>query len=322
MKKSTMNKSQRQRIALALLAGCAVFATGAQAESLRLNASKAGDLAPNQLRPAITAAWQNDAREPVSVSYALDMDTPLALNSKPEPVESREYWRKISGAELNRGVELPITAPGALLRISGVATTAQAHKNAVLIESDALVLRSPQGREQSLSASARSLYQAAKDQPELVPVARGGIAAKLDDELGAGKFQLKSKQAVAADGEYLVQVFEPSSPYRLQSKHGAHNVLAGNALEVDGLLLRDGETIAVREAKAVLLTPDGRRLPLDVRRGGNNRWQVAQALDLPSGDVPGLWEVEWTMKADDNGLAVERQVRSAFAFAAAFQEIP
>ncbi|MFN4291796.1 MAG: DUF4785 domain-containing protein [Permianibacter sp.] len=300
-------------VALAL----AAIAGSAQAETLRLQASKAGDLQAAQLRPAVTAPWQNDSRDRVAVSYALDMDAPLALNAKPEPIESREYWRKVSGAELNRGVDLPTTAPGAMLRVSAQSAFGQAQKNAVLIEPEGLLLRSPQGREQSLSASANSLYQAAKDEPAVLPVLRGGVAAKLDADLGAGIFQLKAKTAVAADTEYLIQVFEPDSPYRLQSKHRAHNVLAGNTLTVDGVMLRDGAAIAAKTATAALLTPDGRRLPLDVRRGKNGSWQIAQALDLPSGDVPGLWEVEWTMKAEHNGMAIERQVRSAFAFAAA-----
>lgn len=300
-------------VTLAVLAA----AGAAQAETVALQASKAGDLNSAQLRPAIAAPWQNEARERVAVSYALDMDAPLALNVKPEPIESREYWRKVSGAELNRGVELPTTAPGAMLRVSAQSAAGQAHKNAVLIEPEGLLLRSPQGREQSLSASANSLYQAAKDEPAALPVLRGGVAAKLDADLGVGMFQLRAKTAVAADTEYLIQVFEPDSPYRLQSKHRTHNVLAGNSLDVDGVLLRDGNAVVAKTASAMLLTPDGRRLPLDVRRGKAGGWQIAQALDMPSGDVPGLWEVEWTMKAEHNGLAIERQVRSAFAFAAA-----
>ena len=295
----------------------AALAGPVQAESLRLQANKAGDLSAAALRPAVVAPWQNDNRDRVAVSYALDMDAPLALNAKPEPIESREYWRKVSGAELNRGVDLPTTAPGAMLRVSAQSSFGQAQKNAVLIEPEGLLLRSPQGREQSLSASANSLYQAAKDEPATLPVLRGGVAAKLDADLGAGVFQLKAKTAVADDTEYLIQVFEPASPYRLQSKHRSHTVLAGNSLDVDGVLLRDGVAIAAKSASATLLTPDGRRVPLDVRRGKNSGWQIAQALDLPSGDAPGLWEVEWTLKAEHNGLAIERQVRSAFAFAAA-----
>ena len=315
MKNSMKTTSVLHAVALAL--SLAVFGGVAQAETLRLQASKAGDLSSNQLRPAVAAPWQNDSRDPVAVSYALDMDTPLALNAKPEPIESREYWRKISGAELNRGIDLPTTAPGAMLRVSAQSPAGQASKNAVLIEPEGLLLRSPAGREQSLSASASSLYQAAKDEPAALPVLRGGVAAKLDADLGVGVFQLKAKTTVAADTEYLVQVFEPDSPYRLQSKHSAYTVLAGNALDVDGVLLRDGVAVAAKTATAALLTPDGRRFALDVRRGTAGSWKIAQALDLPSGDVPGLWEVEWTLKAEHNGMAVERQVRSAFAFAAA-----
>lgn len=288
------------------------------AETLTLLPAMAGDQIPGELRPAVTASWQNDNREPVSVSYALDMDSGLSLNQKPEAIESKEYWRKVSGAELNRGVELPTTAPGALLRISGLSgnTTSGATKNVLQVDGEALSLRSPEGREQSLALSAQRLYQASKDQPANLPFARGSVAAKLDAALGAGVFTLTAKQSMAADAEVLVQVFEPESPYRLQAKHESYNVLAGGSLNAEGLLLNDSKALQVKDVTAVLLAPDGRRQPLLLSRAAGNRWHVAQTLDTPTADVPGLWEIEWTIKTTDNGLTVERQARSAFAFGA------
>ncbi len=310
-----------RRIAMLVLAvaGTVPALPAVAAETLKFLPAKAGDQIPGELRPAVTAPWQNDSRDPVSVSYALDMDTPLALDRQPEPIESKEYWRKISGAELNRGVDLPTTAPGALLRISGLGNSASASgasKSVLQVDGEELTLRSPTGREQSLVASAQRLYQASKDQPANLPFARGSVAAKLDADLGVGMFTLISSKGVAADAEFLLQVFEPDSPYRLQAKHASHNVLAGDSLNAEGLLLNEAKALPTEEVKAVLLAPDGRRQPLALVRASGNRWQVAQTLDTPTADVPGLWEIEWTVKASDNGMTIERQVRSAFAFGA------
>ncbi|NQD37149.1 DUF4785 family protein [Permianibacter sp. IMCC34836] len=320
-----MNNLNKRSVRTAII-GAVIGLTGAlpvvAAETLKLLPAVAGDQIPGDLRPAISAPWQNDNREPVSVSYALDMDSALSLNPKPEAVESKEYWRKISGAELNRGIDLPTTAPGALLRISGFGNGNQASKSVLLVDGEALSLRSPQGREQSLASAAQSLYQAAKDQPSNLPFARGSVAAKLDADMGAGVFTLTAKQPMPADAEFVVQVFEPDSPYRLQAKHANYNVLAGGSLNAEGVLLHEqsasqaAKALPVQAISAVLLAPDGRRLPLTVARGTGNRWQIAQLLDAPTADVPGLWEVEWQLKTTDNGLTVERQLRSAFAFAA------
>ena len=64
--------------------------------------------------PAPTGQFE---RAPVSFSWALD---PAAALYEPAPhlAESREYWQTVDAAELARGIDVDLSAPGALIRVS------------------------------------------------------------------------------------------------------------------------------------------------------------------------------------------------------------
>ena len=67
--------------------------------------------------PDGAAAVPDISREPVTFSWALDPEAPLA-EPRPFTAESREHWLRATAAELARGVPLYTLAPEALVRIN------------------------------------------------------------------------------------------------------------------------------------------------------------------------------------------------------------
>ena len=100
----------------ALAAASLVFVAGIASAARPLVAAGAGDQVPQRLAKLPMPTGEIE-RKPVSFSWALDPAAPL---SEPEPflAESREYWKTVDAGELSAGVALPVSAKGALIRVS------------------------------------------------------------------------------------------------------------------------------------------------------------------------------------------------------------
>ena len=105
-------------IALALLPA---FASAAP---LALLPAEAGDLVPQALIASKAATRADIERTPVTFAWALAPNAALE-KSAPFVAQSREYWKRVSAAELASGITLHTGAPGALLRLSPAAADAK-----------------------------------------------------------------------------------------------------------------------------------------------------------------------------------------------------
>ena len=52
------------------------------------------------------------AQLPISVSWPLPHDQAVQTQPQPFARPSREYWRDVSASELQKGLQLPLSAPG------------------------------------------------------------------------------------------------------------------------------------------------------------------------------------------------------------------
>src|SRR5687768_7444513 len=81
------------------------------------------DQVPTRLAALPAPAGQFE-RAPVSFSWALDPSDPLSTPDT-HVAESRESWQTVEGSELARGVDLALTAPGAMIRVSPASGSAR-----------------------------------------------------------------------------------------------------------------------------------------------------------------------------------------------------
>lgn len=240
-------------------------------------------------------------RAPVQFAWALDPSDAVHAPAV-EVMESRSFWRTVEAAQLQRGIDLPLSAPGAVIQLSPTA-------GARALGSEALRVRDAGDQLMPLRA-----FQTAQLQQAGMAVAAGTTLLKLDGG-GVGTYRL---QASGGEGRYVLQVLEPDSPVVLRARTDSSVVMAGTRLGVqvslDGLQTAPGNLAAQLAASALaaeglLVAPDGRSwtVPLRPARGGG----LSAVVDVPEegSQAPGLWELQ--VMAEQGGIA--RDTRLAFA---------
>ena len=242
-------------------------------------------------------------REPVQFAWALDPAEPV-LSAAPEVMESRSFWRTVEAAELQRGVEVELSAPGAVIQLSPAA-------GARALPAQSLKVRDAANRVMDTRQ-----FESAQLQQAGMAVTPGTQLLKLESG-DIGRYRL---QAADGQGRYVLQVLEPNSPVVLRARTDRAVAFAGSriSLQVD----MDGAqsaaaSLAQRLARAplvgqgLLVAPDGRTwdVPLQAGRGGGLSSTVA--LPAEGSDAPGLWELQ--VFTEQAGIA--RDTRLAFALA-------
>lgn len=241
----------------------------------------ANDLVPDQLSTLRPKAAASLPSEEVHYAWRLQSDATLAAQA-PHQAESREFWADHDATAWQSGVRVHTTRPGALLRISPLATT-----RAPLQPADLIVERN--GRQYGNASALASVASADDLAAGAAPFPAGTTAFRLDASLGAGEFVLR---APAASGGYLLHVFEPDSSdvLKLQATRDSH--LAGQSLNLRAQFERSGRLQSLDRVAGVLTAPDGRSFDLAFRRQFDGSYSAS--LPAPSAaDMGGpvLWEV-------------------------------
>ena len=300
-------------LASALLAVCT--ATPALAATQALLPPQSGDMVPTTLLARNAAARLTAAsaatprmhveRTPLSVNWPLPHDDALQAQPQAFARSSREYWRDVSASELQQGLKLPLSAPGAIIRLSpGDRTVGKLDPAGVrlLLGRQSLTANSAS----SQVADAASLRAAGMD----VPAA--SMVMQLKPELGTGVATL---QVPAASGRYVVHVFEPQSPFTATARADRGDLLQGQSVHVRVALQEQDREIPLSSAGGLLRAPDGTTTPLDFRRQADGSFTVdARPRSIPA--MPGLWEVHsFTVGKDGAGNEIRRDTTTVFAAA-------
>lgn len=252
--------------------------------------------------PALPAQYE---QAPISVSWALDHDSELQALPQPFASDSREYWRDVSASELQQGLRLPLTAPGAVIRLSpgdavgGKLNAADVH---LQLGAQSLTANTASAR----IADAAEMREAGMDLPAATMV------MQLKPELGTGMATLK---VPTASGRYVVHVFEPQSPFMVTSKADRTDVLIGNAVQVRVGLKDADRSLPLNSVGGLLRAPDGSTTRLSFRRQADGSF-TADVRPRNASSTPGLWEVHaFTQGLDEAGNVIRRDTTTAFAAA-------
>ena len=125
-------------LSIALALALSGTAAAARFESEVAFERDAGDLVPTTLvsAKAALAPGMNLETQAVRFSWVLPADQKIEAQ-QPFVRESKEYWTRVPGAELSKGMTLHTTAKGALIRLSPVSSDAKAASS---ISADDIVL--------------------------------------------------------------------------------------------------------------------------------------------------------------------------------------
>lgn len=277
----------------ALAAFTTVFTAGIAHAAQPLLPAGAADQVPQRLAvlPAPGGAIE---RKPVAFSWALDPNEALS-NTAPFLAESREYWMTVDAAELQRGLPLQMTAPGALIRVS------PAKGSAGLRGSDFSVNAGNRKVGIAQAADADTLRKAGMD------ASAGTQVIRLGDGSGAGRHVLR---AANARGRYVVHVFEPTSDRVLFARAERNQVLAGSNMRVAIGATTAGRSTGVA-SQALLVGPDGSSQPVAVRDAADGGQEAIFTVPANASQAKGLWELQVFGDVGD----VPRDARTAFAVA-------
>lgn len=237
-------------------------------------------------------------RTPVAVSWALDPDDALDARPQPHVQESREYWLDASEAELQRGVTLALSAPGAVIRLSP-----HAGNHGARLERRDVVVRAP-----GPHLHADVPVQALADEDALreagMDVPAGSVALRLAESYAGNRVELS---VPAARGAWLVHVYEPNSKIVLSLRTERAGIAGGDALRVHAEFPAGVTSSGI---SGLVSAPDGYSQPLEFVRGSDGRYSAEVTPDIAHAGARGLWEVH--AYAQVTSPDVPRDARTAF----------
>ncbi len=329
----TSRSRGRLGLALSALTLAALAAVGAPAGAadrpLTLLAPATGDLAPRALATALPPSRPGVPREAVSFSWPLgtgSADRALDLSPTPPVQRSKEYWLQASAADLRRGITLPTTAPGALVRVNPAPgsdrATGAAGAMDLALDPARFELVDERGRVHTGDAALEQAVTAEQLAAAGSPFPEGTSAFRLQAGLGAGRFLLRAPDLADGAGRYVVHVLDRASGLELALQSGRAAYLVGDVLTVEAELQENGRRLAgptLQEVTGYLVAPNGEARPVRFERistgAGGGTWRAS--TPLPGAAAPGaLWEVEVTARGEQAGRTVLRGVRTAVAVAA------
>ncbi len=263
-------------------------------------------------RQPLQFAWRPDDAGPGRADAARSISESPAISRaiSGATTESRQYWLDATGADLALGLTLPISAAGAVIRVSALAADSELRLDpaALSLAMDGEPIAARFGPDQL--ATGRDL----RDQGMRVP--ESTLAFRLFDHVGPGALSL-SLHGLPSDQAVVVHVFEPNSPWIARLALPRHNFLSGQALDFD-FALGDGRVEAeLRSLQAVLVSPDA-----------SQSWAIGSERDAAlslsaaplasrSGPVQGLYEAHVYVEAEVDGLIIRRDLSLALNIAPA-----
>lgn len=298
---------------LALVCGL-IFSGTATAASLNWIPAQAGDLHADTVVAAkevngFAAPLAAGAKEAVSVSWPVQAVGKASLVAAAPPsqqplVESHEAYRKVSGRQLNAGVEITTTQARALIRLQALSATGVREQQS--INPQYLTVTPAGGKALTNGEAMEMLVSPERMAKSGLPFASGTSAFRLHGNLGAGKLKLQAS-GLDDNAEYMLNIVEKDSPVVFEMRTEATEHRHGDVLTVHASMREHGAAKQPGKIRAVLVAPSGREYPLSFKPGKQGL-SAQLALDAREQTQPGLWEV----RAHAARGEVERFARLAF----------
>lgn len=297
---------------LFLLAAATLIASPADAAQLvELKPARATDqvaqalVSADRLATPLRAAADIE-HQPISVSRPLAADSKLASQPEPFVAQSREFWTTVEASELQSGMHLVTTAPGAVVRISPIG-------NARELALDDIQVRSAAFGKQSLTRASDASAASDALRASGMAVADGALAFRLAPKLGSGRIALSAE---TADGRYLVHVLDTHSALVLSLDASRATVLDGASLGLHLALADHGKSRRAAFATGMVTAPDGSTFPVDFDRRQDGSFHARFAPDASHSIGPTLWQAHAFVAVRQGREMVMRDVRTAFAVSA------
>jgi hypothetical protein len=258
---------------------------------------------------SIDAPFYKVEQKALHFSQALNRSNALSFRAKAYTTTSDEYWLEVSGMQLNLGIKLDVSHPGALIRLSGKKTNDVSVVESIAIDPQQIEIS--KGKETLENAFSQKV---SKQQFASANIFPNSSAVKLQEHIGRGQFSLKVTQPLNDNERYLVNVKEKGSEYGLTLSVPTQTLFAKQALTFDMAMHNSKGQLTFNTNKAFIKTPTGMILPVKTKLV-----EGKQSIKLPDVSATNsrgeLFELHISSQVNDKGLTIRRSSKVAFAIA-------
>ncbi|MEN1726826.1 MAG: DUF4785 domain-containing protein [Pseudomonadota bacterium] len=261
----------------------------------------------HQEQAPVSLAWSaNQASQRGLYAYRSNSSAPAPGPS----ASSQGYWVDVSGAELAQGVDLPLSAPGAVIRISALENGTE-----LQLDPQTLVM-TIDGRPVSASSGLQEFATGARMRSQGMPVPSDSLAFQLGRGSSAGLMRIQHA-GLPSDQNLVIHVHEPNSEWVAELTLPRANLLSGEALAFDLQIGDARQSLQTRSVQAVLISPDASETwSLNQPRQGQLALNEAPMASRAAAGS-GLYEARVYVEAEVNGITVRRDLSLALNIAPA-----
>ncbi|MCG7530281.1 DUF4785 family protein [Psychrobium sp. MM17-31] len=222
---------------------------------------------------------------------------------------SDEYWLEIDGRTLNKGVELSINQPEAIIRLSAKQTGVNTLPADHAIDPQTLELR----KDSKLVEKAFT-QRVTQEQLATASILANSSAVRVSPSAGTGHFQLRVGQELAPEQQYIVNVKEKGSAIEQQLSTSQQAYLTGQQASFNATVFSKQTELADAVHTAFIKAPSGDLTPVSIeKRDDGFSFKLPQSL--PENSRGQLVELHVQSKAVMDNREVLRHGKIGFAVA-------
>jgi len=251
-------------------------------------------------------------KQTVHFSQRISTNKPISFKAKGYTNISDEYWFETTGKQLKSGVELNISTPGALVRLSGKQAKDKYSTQIKAINPNAVQLF-----KNNKKLSAPFSQKVSQQEFASANIFPNSSALKLKNEFGKGAFTLKVNDYLDDNQRYVVNVKEKNAEHKLHLALAKQSYMQGEKINFSSKLKTTSTNKAIStqgRPLAYIKTPSGERKLLNFAKNGD-QFQFSVPTDLAPAKRGQLFELHVETENKTNGLKVKRNAKVAFALA-------
>jgi hypothetical protein len=248
----------------------------------------------------------------VHFSQRISTNKPISFKAKGYTSISDEYWFEATGKQLKTGVELAISTPGALVRLSG-----KHAKDKHSPQTKGIDPSSVQLFKNNKKLSTPFSQKVSQQEFATANIFPNSSAMKLKSELGKGVFTLKVNDYLDDNQRYVVNVKEKNTEHKLHLSLAKQSYMQGEKINFTSQLKATSTnkpTLTQGRPAAYIKTPSGERKMLDFIQNGNE-FEFTVPASLAPTKRGQLFELYVETENNTKGLKVKRNAKVAFSVA-------
>lgn len=233
----------------------------------------------------------NNKREKISFSQHVDSSIAQRLADVGAIQKSRVFFRKVSGAELNSGVDLTVDADQAVIQITPLDSVRNG-KRIVNREVPRGMTLSNGVQRRRVDDDSIALHRKSQGLRENFPKFYSRAhAMRVPKDMGRGKLRLEANGNAKDDTDYIVYVLDKNSDIELEVQTPKTRFSRSENLVLDAQPSPKSKA-KIESISSTLVAPNGKRYTVSGRME-NNRYRVHWPIKVDAPSMPGeLWQVE------------------------------